>query len=246
MMLTATFVVVVVIVMMLTATFVVVVVIVVMLTATFVVVVVTVVMSALTFVVVVVMMLMLVNKLSKLVLHRASVFHGGKHILAVKLVPRRGHDDRLFILLAKKCHCRRQLFLAHTARAAEHDGVGMLDLVVVKLAKILHIHAAFGRVGNGDGASQHHRLAKHAAHRAANVRKLAHARGLDEDAVGREALQHLGKRLAEITHQTATDAAAVHLGDLGARLAQKAAVNADLAKFVLDENHLLACTCLLQ
>ncbi len=53
-------------------------------------------------------------------------------------------------------------------------------------------------------------------------------------------IHHLPQRLAEIAHQTAADAAAVHLGNVDARLLQKAAVNADLAKLIFYKDELLA------
>ena len=233
------FVVVVVMVPMSTLTFAVLVVMMFMSTLTFVVMVGMMLMSAFTFVVMVVMVLVFVHQLGKLCLHRPLIFHRRKQILAVKLLPRRSHDDCLGIFLAKKSNCRRQLVLTHTARAAEYDGIRMLDLVVIKLAKILHIHTALGGIGDCNGTTQHHILAKHVTHRAAHVRKLAHTRGLNENTVGRKALQHLHECLSKVTHERTADATAVHFGDLDARLAQKAAVDADLAKFVLNENHLL-------
>ena len=240
MMLTTTFVVVVVIAVMFATTFMVVVVIVMMLATTFMVVVVIVMMSALAFVLVMMVMLVFFEQLGKLGFHRALTLHRRQHILSVKLIPRRGDDDRIGILLAKERYRRRQLFLVHSTRAAEYDGVGILDLIVIKFAKIFHIHAAFAGVGNRNGATQRHRLAKNASHRAHNVRKLADTRRLDQNAVRRKAIKDLGKRFAEITHERAADTTAVHFGDLDARLAQKAAVNADLAKLVLNENYLFA------
>ena len=63
---------------------------------------------------------------------------------------------------------------------------------------------------------------------------------LDQDAVGRILRNDLLERAAEIAHQRAADAAGVHLRDLDAGLLQKAAVNADLAELILDQDELLA------
>ena len=50
----------------------------------------------------------------------------------------------------------------------------------------------------------------------------------------------LTQRLAEIADQRAADAAGVHLVDADTRVLHEAAVDADLAEFVFDQNNLLA------
>ena len=114
----------------------------------------------------------------------------------------------------------------------------MADLVVVELAEVLDIHLALRRV-----ADRHRRVhvhALHALHGADDVAQLADAAGLDQDAVGVVGLDHLVQRLGEVAHQGAADAAAVELVHLDARLGHEAAVDADLAEFVLDQHELLA------
>ena len=53
-------------------------------------------------------------------------------------------------------------------------------------------------------------------------------------------LDDLLQGLAEVSHQAAADAAGVQLIDLNAGLTHEAAVDADLAKLVLDQDDLLA------
>ena len=53
-------------------------------------------------------------------------------------------------------------------------------------------------------------------------------------------VDHLAQRLAEVAHQRAADAAGVHLRHLDAGLLHEAAVNADLAEFIFNQNDLLA------
>ena len=118
----------------------------------------------------------------------------------------------------------------------------MADLVIVELAEVLHIHLDLVHVGNGDKAVQLHiQMLCHALHGAGHIAQLANAGGLDNDAVGVVLLHHLLQRGAEIAHQRAADAAGVQLVDLDAAFLQKAAVNADLAKLVFNQHHLLAC-----
>ena len=74
---------------------------------------------------------------------------------------------------------------------------------------------------------------------AGHIGQLADARRLNEDAVRVVGLDDLLQCLAEITDQAAADAAGVQLIDLNAGLAHEAAVDADLAEFVLDQDDLL-------
>ena len=121
----------------------------------------------------------------------------------------------------------------------------MADLIVIELAEVLHIHLDLVDIGHGDKAVQQHRQGLgHALDRAGDIAQLADAGRLDEDAVGVVGLNDLFQRLAEIADQTAADAAGVQLVDLNTGLAHKAAVNADLAEFVLDQDDLFARECL--
>ena len=80
----------------------------------------------------------------------------------------------------------------------------------------------------------------HVVHHAADVRELAHAGGLDQDAVGMVGIDQLAQGLGEVAHQRAADAAGVQLGDLYAGILHEAAVDADLAVLVLQQHDLLA------
>ena len=116
----------------------------------------------------------------------------------------------------------------------------MADLVVVKLAEVFHIQFDLVDVGHRHKAVElHGQRLGHALDGAGDVGQFADARRLDEDAVGVVGLDDLLERLAEIAHERAADAAGVELVDLDAGLAHKAAVDADLAKFVLDEDDAL-------
>ena len=133
-----------------------------------------------------------------------------------------------------------ELGLIHTVRAGEDDGVGRFDLVVVELAEVLHIHLALRRIRHSHKVAQLHVVRRDLAHGADDVRQLADARRLDQDTVRRVFGDDLFERAAEIADQRAADAAGVHLRDLDPGLLQKAAVDADLAEFILDQHQLLA------
>ena len=149
--------------------------------------------------------------------------HGRDDLGAGELVPGGGEDSRLGVVGTQHGYVGGQLGLVHVLGPAEEDSGGVLHLVVEELAEVLHIHLGLGGVHHGDDIGQ-----------------LAHAGGLDDDAVGRIGIQHLLEGGAEIPYQGAADAAGIHLRDLDAGILQKAAVDADLTELVLNENEFFA------
>ena len=167
--------------------------------------------------------------------------HGLQDLLTGQFVPCGGHDGSGGVLLAQHGDRSGDLLFAGGLGAAEQDAACVADLVVVELAEVLHIHLHLVHIGHGDKAVQLHiQMLGHAFHSAGHIGELAHAGGLDDDAVGVVLLHHLLQGGAEVAHQRAADAAGVQLVDLDAAFLQKAAVNADLAELVLDQHHLLA------
>ena len=132
------------------------------------------------------------------------------------------------------------LLLAGVAGAAQDDAGRMADLVVVELAEVLHIQLDLVHVGHRHEAVElHGQGLGHALHGAGHVGQLAHARRLDEDAVGVVGLHDLFQRFPEVAHQRAADAAGVQFVDLDAGLAHEAAVDADLTEFIFDQDDAL-------
>ncbi len=194
-----------------------------------------------------VMVLMLVGlvlgaHLFQQLVRQGHLLDGGQDGLAVQLVPGGSDDGGAGVLLLQHGHGSLQLLLGHLLGPGENNGAGGLDLVVVELAEVLHVDLHLGGVGHGDKAVELHvRHVLHGVfHRHDDVAELAHAGGLDEDAVGVELGLHFLQGLVEIAHQGAADAACGHLGDLNAGLLQEAAVNVDLTEFVFNEHQLLA------
>ena len=145
-------------------------------------------------------------------------------------------------MLPEQGHGGVQPDLGNIGGAAEHDGGGVFHLIVEELAEVFHIHLALGGVHHGDQSVQLD-VGRAALHGFGHVGQLAHAGGLDEDAVRGESLHDLGKGLGKVAHQGAADAAGAHLADLDARVAQEAAVDGDVAEFVLDQHQTLAFVC---
>ena len=204
------------------------------------------------FVLVVVMMVMLVMLVLILVLfvlalnafkrggERVALFHRVEDLRAGELVPRRRDDDGAGILLAQQRDALGELFLLDARGAGEDDAPGGFDLVVEKFAEVAHIHFAFARVYDGAERVDRKLAVRRLLHGGHDVGELADARGLDEDAVGGVALADLVQSGAEITRKAAADAAGVHLRHLNAGVLHEAAVHADLAELVLDEDELFA------
>ena len=190
--------------------------------------------------IVVMVMLLLLGQLLQRRRKSIPAFHGRQQLLPVQFVPRGRHDGRSRVLFPQQRNTGIQLVLLHPAGAAQNNGAGVLHLVIEKLAEILHIHLGLGGVHHGGKAVQHHIRHLQILHRTDNVAQLSDAGRLDKDAVGVIGVHHLPQRLAEIPHQTAADAAAVHFGNVDPGLLQKAAVNADLTKLIFNEYQLLA------
>ena len=198
--------------------------------------------------VVMMMVLMLVRlvlgaHLGKKFLGKGHLVDGGEDGPAGKLVPGGGENGGGGVLLPQQGNSGLQLLLRQLLGAGEDEGAGRLHLIVVKLTEVLHVDPDLAGVHHGNGAAQHHG-APALGHGILNghddVAELAHAGGLDQHAVGVEPGHHVLQRLVEVAHQRAADAAGGHLGDLHAGFLQKAAVDADLTEFVLDQHQLLA------
>ena len=175
-----------------------------------------------------------------------NLLDGGEDHLAVQLIPGGGDDGGLGVLFLQHVNGGLQLLLTHLLGAGEDDGAGGFNLVVVELAEVLHVNLHLAGVGYGDKAVQLHivGLVGGVFHSHDDIAELAHAGGLDQDAVRMELLLHILQSLVEVAHQRAADAAGGHLGDLHAGFFQEAAVDADLAELVLDQNQLLTGECL--
>ena len=142
-------------------------------------------------------------------------------------------------MLTKKSYALCNLLFPCRLSVRENDSRSMLDLIVIELAKVLHIHLALINVCNGGEAVEGCSVLLGGLCRTNNVGKLSYARGLNYNTVGGIFLKNLNKRLREIANQRATDASGVHLGDLNTRIGKKTAVNTDLAKLIFNQNQLL-------
>ena len=188
----------------------------------------------------VVLVLGLLGKELQLLFKGILVLHRLENLCAGELIPRGGNDGGVLVVLAQQSDAGFKLFGLDTVRAAQNDGVCVLDLVVIELAEVLHIHFALVCIGNGGEAIQRNVFHVQVLHGTDHIAQLAYAGRLDQNAVRVVGLQHLTQRLAEVAHKAAADAALAHLGDFNAGVLQKAAVNGNLAELVFDEDELFA------
>jgi hypothetical protein len=186
-----------------------------------------------------VVMLVLLLQLGQLCCQGCLAFHGLQQLCAGELIPGSGDNGGLLIVLPDQGNGGIQLILGHHIGTGQDDGGSSFDLVVIELTKVLHVDLHLTGIADSHGVTQGHILIGHLLHSADHIGQLAHAGGLDNDAVGVVLCDDLLQSLAEVTHQGAADAAGVHLGDVDACILQEAAVDADLTKFILDEHQLL-------
>ena len=168
----------------------------------------------------------------------AAAFHGGEQLLAGQVLPRGGDDAGVLIQAAQHGNGLVKALLRALSRAGQQDGTGMRHLILEKLTEVLEVHLGLERVNNRDEAVQLN-LEVRVLYRSDNIRQLADAGRLDQDAVRMVLVHNIVQRLAEVANQRAADAACVHLVYNNASILEEAAVNADLTELVLDQNNLL-------
>ena len=171
-------------------------------------------------------------------------FHRFHDLRAGELIPGSGYDGGFFVMLTEHSHGSIQLLLRNAIGTGQDDGTGGFDLVIIELTKVLHIHFYLAGIHHGNSTVQHHIVVSNLLHCRNHIGQLAYAGGFDDDTVGVILGDHLSQGLTKVTHQAAADAAGIHLGDVDAGILQESAVNADLAKLVLNENQLLTCVAL--
>ena len=206
--------------------------------------------AALFVVIVVVMMvvLMLVSlffKLAHFILKCRSSFHSLEKLSACKLLPRSSNDNCICIVLLDQRNTLCDLLIRDLSGVAKHDTACIFDLVIEKLAEILHVHLALVSINNGSKSVKCSTIGVGIFNRLDNVGKLANTRRLDKDSIGCVFADNLLKCLCKVADKRAADTARVHFVDFDACLCKEAAVNSDLTEFVFDKNQLFAAISLL-
>ena len=187
-----------------------------------------------------VVMVVLMLQLCQVGSQGSLAFHSLQKLSAGELIPGSGDHGCLSIVLPDQRHGSIQLGLGNGIGTGEDNGGGSLDLVVIELTEVLHINLYLACVSHSYGIAQGDLIICNLVHSGDHIGQFAHTGGLDDDPVRIIFSNYLGQSLAEVTHQTAANAARVHLGDVNARILQEAAVDTDLTELILDEYQLLA------
>ena len=157
---------------------------------------------------------------------------------AVNLLPRGSNKNGIGILLSYESNAVGELTLSGLSGVGKDDGGCVLNLVIIELAKVLHIHFALVDIDNNGVGAKLCIGAVNTLYSLDDIGELSDTRWLNDDAVGMEFVKHTAKCGGKITDKRAADTARIHLGNLDARIAEEAAVNTDFAKLIFDKDEL--------
>ncbi len=136
------------------------------------------------------------------VLELNRLLHGVEQLAAGQIIPRRGDDNRILVVLSDQGNAGLQLLLADALRTAQNDRVRTLDLIVVELAEVLHVHLAFIGIGHRYERIDLDRcVLGYVLYGTADIRELADTGRLDDNAVRMELTDDIAQCGAEITDQ---------------------------------------------
>ena len=170
--------------------------------------------------------------------HRLAGFNDFQQRISGQVIPRRRHDADARMLLFHQRTALLDALRGQQLRAAENHRRARLNLVEEELAEVLHIHAALARVHNGRAAG-HNEVAVaflRALDGSEDFAQLAHAGRLNQQAVRMILRNQVINRLLEVAHQRAADAAGIQLINDDARILHKAAIHADFAIFIFQQD----------
>ena len=97
-----------------------------------------------------VLMGVLSGLLHELFHHIVLLLDNFQKLCSSKLADRCSHNRRILIVLADHLHSSLYLFRICYVSSAEYNGSGIFNLVVEKLAEILHIHAHLAGISHSD------------------------------------------------------------------------------------------------
>ena len=177
--------------------------------------------------------------MGQLSLNARMAFHSLQKLCSGQFIPGSSNQCGIGIMLSQQRHSRIQFCLSDGIGTGEDDGRSSFNLIVVELAKVLHINLNLAGIGNSDLIAQHHISTGHLLHSRYNIAELANTGGFDNDSLGSILSNHLFQGLAKITHKAAANAAGIHLRDVDAGILQETAINTDLAKFIFDQHQFL-------
>ena len=126
---------------------------------------------AMAMLVVIVMMLFL--KLLDRLIKSVALFHCGKNVLTIQKIPRCCHNGCSGIMLSNKLYCVQKLALLAGLSVRKNDARGVLDLIVVKLSEIFHVHFTLVNVTHSSVTVENSTLVVNPLNSANYIGKLA-------------------------------------------------------------------------
>ena len=171
---------------------------------------------------------------------RFAVFDDFENEIRLHIVPGGGDDPGVRMGLGDQLAALFNAVGREELGTAEDDGGGALDLIEEEFAEILHIHTTLSGVHDGGAAADldFGMAGFRLFHSGENFAELADACGLHKDTIRMVGVDQLVHGSLEIAGEGAADAAGVQLGDGDAGVLHEAAVDADFAVFVLQQDHL--------
>jgi hypothetical protein len=177
---------------------------------------------------------------SQLCCQGCFTLHSFQQLRARQFAPGGGNNGCSLIVLTKKRHCVIQLLLGDGIGTGQNDGSSGFHLVIIELAKVLHVDLHLICIHNCHSATQNHVFTGNLLNSTDDIGQFANTGGFNDNAVRMVVMDDLGQGLAKIAHQAAANTTGVHLGNIDAGFLQETAVNADLTEFVFDQHDLLA------
>ena len=166
------------------------------------------------------------------------LFHDVEDLLSIQLIPVCCHDIGIFVKLSQHCHYLVQLLLAHALNVAEDNGAGVLNLVLVELAEVLHVHLALLGVNYCCETVKLNLVVVKILNGNNDVTEFSYSRWLYEDPLRIVVSDNLVQSPSKISHQCAADASCVHLIYLNSSILQEALIYAYLSELVFNKNYL--------
>ena len=166
--------------------------------------------------------------------------HGFQKFFPVEEIPVGRDNGGVLVVLAEKCDALGDFRVGSAPRVAEDDTPCILDLVAVEFPEVLDIHFALVHIGDRGKSVQNSAVCARVLHRTDDIREFPDPGRFNHDSLGSKVGEDLSERFSKIADERATNATRVHLVDLHAGILQKAAVNADLAELVLNQDDFLA------
>ena len=126
----------------------------------------------------------LFHQLMQMMLERRNLLQSLQKRMDIEPVGRCGYDSSIGIMFAYQREGFGKLRLGGFIGVAEQNTLCMLDLIVEKLAKVLHVHFALVDVNHDNCAIQNSVLKISVYNGTRHVAQLANTRRLDQNTVG--------------------------------------------------------------